>query len=157
MAALSTLGAVDLYGRGWDRWWSREALWPAYWLNRSALMKIYKGSCASKFEVFQRYDFCLCFENMAMSGYITEKLFDCLYAGTIPLYLGAPDILSYVPKEVFIDCREFGSWSDMWKAVQHMPASRIKYMRDAGREFIGSDQARPFFDSLVNVMRGTHA
>jgi alpha(1,3/1,4) fucosyltransferase len=113
MAALSKIGVVDLYGFGWDRWWSRCSWWSPYWRNRRALMSIYKGSCASKFEVLQNYEFCLCFENMRMDGYITEKVFDCLYAGTIPLYLGASDILEYIPKDVFVDCRKYSAWTKM--------------------------------------------
>lgn len=151
MAALAPAGAIDLYGRGWERWWSREALWMPYWRNRRALMAIYQGACASKFEVLQRYDFCLCFENMAMDGYITEKLFDCLYAGTIPLYLGAPDILRYVPDDVFVDCRQYRSWREMWDAVSRMPAERIVAMREAGRQFIAGDGGRRFVDSLLHL------
>jgi alpha(1,3/1,4) fucosyltransferase len=151
MASLAPYGAVDLYGRGWERWWSGEARWLPYWRNRRMLMSIYKGACTSKFEVLQRYAFCLCFENMAMKGYITEKLFDCLYAGTIPLYLGAPDILRYVPKEVFIDCSQYGSWGEMWQEVRRIPMARINEMRDAGREFLGSEAAKPFYNSLLHL------
>ncbi len=151
MAALAPSGVVDLFGRGWERWWSGEARWLPYWRNRRTLMSIYQGPCASKFDVLQRYAFCLCFENMAMNGYITEKLFDCLYAGTIPLYLGAPDILRYVPPDVFIDCTKYGSWDEMWNEVRLIPASRIEAMRDAGREFLGSDAAQPFFNSLLHL------
>lgn len=151
MTALAPLAALDLFGRGWERWWSREARWMPYWRNRGTLMSIYKGACVSKFEVLQRYKFCLCFENMAMNGYITEKLFDCLYAGTIPLYLGAPDILRYVPENVFIDCRKYRSWNEMWDEVKNMPASRVDSMRDAGRQFLGSELVRPFVDSLLNL------
>lgn len=157
MAALAPLGAVDLFGRGWERWWSRGARWMPYWRNRATLMSIYKGACVSKFEVLQRYQFCLCFENMSMSGYITEKLFDCLYAGTIPLYLGAPDILRYIPEDAFIDCRKYRSWDEMWDELRLMPVSRIEAMREAGREFLGSDRARAFVDSLVNLVRESDA
>lgn len=122
-----------------------------YWRNRRTLMSIYQGACASKFEVLQRYAFCLCFENMAMNGYITEKLFDCLYAGTIPLYLGAPDILRYVPQDVFIDCRQYASWDEMWNEVRLIPKARIEVMREAGRQFLGSEAAQPFFNSLLQL------
>jgi hypothetical protein len=152
MVALAKFGAVDLYGRGWSRWWSRAALWLPYWRNRSALISIYKGSCASKFEVLQQYDFCLCFENMAMNGYITEKIFDCLYAGTIPLYLGAPDIGRYIPSTVYIDCRKYSSWHEMWAAVNSMSEAQIEDMREAGRLFLSSEEVRPFFDSIVNIV-----
>jgi len=151
MAELSKIGVVDLYGMGWDRWWSREALWLPYWLNRRALMSIYKGKCVSKFEVLQNYEFCLCFENMRMDGYITEKLFDCLYAGTIPLYMGAPDILSYIPKDVFVDCRKYSTWKEMWADVATMSPERIIEMRIAGRNFLRSDMANKFYDSIEHI------
>ena len=152
MVALSKFGVVDLYGRGWTRWWSRAALWLPYWRNRSTLMSIYKGTCASKFEVLQQYEFCLCFENMAMNGYITEKIFDCIYAGTIPLYLGAPDILKYIPSTVYVDCTKFASWSEMWQYVSTMPRAQIQEMKEAGRSFLGSEKAKPFFDSIDNIV-----
>lgn len=151
MAELSKLGVVDLYGMGWERWWSREALWMPYWLNRRALMAIYKGKCKSKFEVLQNYEFCLCFENMRMDGYITEKLFDCLYAGTIPLYLGAPDILDYIPQDVFVDCRKYSTWQEMWLDVSDMPAKKIHEMRRAGRDFLKSEMAKKFYNSIEHI------
>jgi hypothetical protein len=151
MAQLAKRGVVDLYGIGWNRWWSRSALWLPYWLNLRALMSIYKGKCASKFAVLQRYEFCLCFENMRMEGYITEKIFDCLYAGTIPLYLGAPDILDYIPSNVFIDCRKYSSWSEMWNDVSTLSPGEIKTMREAGRTFLASEMAQKFCRSIENI------
>lgn len=151
MAALSKIGVVDLYGMGWDRWWSRTAMWLPYWINYRALMSIYKGKCSSKFEVLQNYEFCLCFENMRMDGYITEKLFDCLYAGTIPLYMGAPDIFEYIPADVFVDCRKYSSWIEMWKDVSMMPPEKIEAMKIAGKNFLRSDKARKFYDFMENA------
>lgn len=151
MAELSRIGIVDLYGMGWDRWWSREAMWLPYWQNRPALMSIYKGKCASKFEVLQNYEFCLCFENMRMDGYITEKLFDCLYAGTIPLYLGAPDVLDYIPAGIFADCRKYSTWHEMWEDIASMPSDRIDAMRKAGRNFLKSEMAKRFYDSIEHI------
>ncbi|MGB4811057.1 MAG: glycosyltransferase family 10 [Methylophilaceae bacterium] len=152
MIELSNFGVVDLFGRGWDRWWSRSALWLPYWRNRSKLMSIYKGVCVSKFEVLQRYEFCLCFENMAMDGYITEKIFDCFYAGVIPLYLGAPDISEYIPTTAYINCRKFSSWAAMWEEISTMTNQEIELMREAGRLFLGSEEALPFFNSTENIV-----
>lgn len=151
MAELSKMGVIDLYGMGWDRWWSRQALWLPYWRNRRALMSIYKGKCASKFEVLQNYEFCLCFENMRMDGYITEKLFDCLYAGTIPLYMGAPDILNDIPEDVFVDCRKYSTWQEMWEDVSAMSSERINEMKIAGRRFLASGMANKFYDSIKHI------
>lgn len=151
MGELFASDAVDLYGMGWNRWWSRSALWWPYWRNVCAIGSIYRGPCASKFEVMQNYDFCLCFENMAMDGYITEKIFDCFYAGTIPLYMGANDLAKYVPAEAFIDCRQYASWTDMWNDVSSMPASRIESLRHAARDFLGSAQGAKFHDFIERV------
>jgi hypothetical protein len=155
MVELSKDGIVDLYGKGWHRWWSRSAMWASYWYNRRTLMSIYKGPCKSKFELLSKYQFCLCFENMNMDGYITEKIFDCLYAGCIPLYLGAPDILDYVPAEAFVDCRQYGTWGDMWKDVAAMTPARIATMKLAGRNFLQSDIAKRFYDSMEHVVLGS--
>jgi hypothetical protein len=152
MSRLSKLDAVDLYGRGWGRWWSRSSMWMPYWLNHRKLMSIYKGVCQSKFQVLQNYEFCLCFENMAMDGYVTEKIFDCLYAGTIPIYLGAPNILEIIPGEVFIDFRNFSSVTQMWNAVSKMNTSDIERIRNAGREFLQSDRANKFYHSMEDII-----
>lgn len=151
MAHLAKVGVVDLYGRGWDKWWSRRSMWPPYWWNYRILMSIYRGTCESKYEVLSRYRFSLCFENMAMNGYVTEKLFDCLYAGTIPLYLGAKDIGSIIPSGVYVDCRHFGSWEEMSDKVMSMSDSEIVAMREAGRAFIQSEDGLKYYNSLLSI------
>lgn len=151
LAALSIFGTVDLYGRGWEKWWSRSSMWLPYWQHQRALMLIYKGACISKYEVLSLYDFALCFENMSMKGYITEKIFDCLYAGTIPLYLGAKDIADLIPEDVYIDCRRFSSWEEMHAKVMQLSGDEIKYMRAAGRAFILSAQGERYYDSMIDI------
>lgn len=151
LAALAKFGKVDLYGRGWERWWSRNSLWMPYWRHRGALMSIYKGSCQSKYEVLSRYEFALCFENMAMKGYITEKLFDCLYAGTVPLYLGATDISEWIPEDVYIDCRQFTSWEQMQDVLMNMPTEQVHLMKEAGRAFLRGERGMRYYDSLLSI------
>lgn len=153
MASLAEDGLVDLFGRGWEKWWSPKSMWPAYWKNRKTLLSIYRGSCRSKIETLSQYRFCLCFENMAMQGYVTEKIFDCLYAGTIPLYLGAKNIESLIPPEAYVDCRRFGTWGEMRDAAMRMPAQEIQAMRDAGRAFLESKSGADYFDSLINILQ----
>ena len=151
LAALARLGVMDLYGLGWSKWWSPRSIWPPYWLNYRTLMSIYRGPCASKYEVLGRYEFSLCLENMAMKGYLTEKLFDCLYVGAIPLYLGAKDIENLVPGEAFVDCRQFTSWEELWRYAEALPSSRKQSMREAGRDFIRSSEGLKYFNSLIEV------
>jgi hypothetical protein len=151
LVALSDFGVIDLFGRGWDKWWSRNSMWLPYWKHRRALMSIYKGPCKSKYEVLSQYVFALCFENMSMKSYITEKIFDCLYAGTIPIYLGAKDINDLVPDDIYIDCRRFSSWKEIYNEILGMTTDEILGMREAGRAFIKSDRGLKYYDSLIKI------
>lgn len=45
-----------------------------------------------KRETIGKYMFYLAFENTIESGYVTEKVFDALIAGTVPIYLGSAGI-----------------------------------------------------------------
>jgi hypothetical protein len=151
VASLVDDDAIDLFGRGWDQWWTKESLWWPYWRNYRALMRAYRGSCVSKHEVLSRYRFSLCYENMPMTGYLTEKLFDCLYAGTVPVYLGAPDIASLVPPEAYVDMRQFPDTKTMFAAIKNMPSATWRHMREAGREFLRGAGKSLYCDAVLNA------
>lgn len=152
MVALAKFGAIDLYGSGWNKLWSRSSLWLPYLLNRKTLLSIYRGACASKYETMSQYRFCLCFENMQMTGYVTEKIFDCFYAGTIPLYFGAPDITSLIPSEAYIDCRKFSSWEEMWQEVSNMTEEQVSAVREAGRAYLNSDSFLVYYNAMSSIV-----
>lgn len=77
----------------------------------------YKGRAVDKMATLSKYRFSLCVENdghpVWSRGYVTEKIFDCFYAGTVPIYLGAPDIAHHVPPDCFIDLRDFRSLPEL--------------------------------------------
>jgi hypothetical protein len=53
--------------------------------------------------VFNNYKFIICYENSYANGYVTEKIFNCFFSKSIPLYKGAPNVLDYFNKESFVD------------------------------------------------------
>lgn len=55
--------------------------------------------------LFNRFKFVFVSENSFQAGYITEKIFNCLFARTVPIYLGAPDISRYFNTERFIEVK----------------------------------------------------
>ena len=156
IAELASSGSVDLYGKGWTKVllpggpFKRTLWWPVL-RHYGSLRKTYRGSVASKFEVLGKYEFCLCLENMRMDGFMTEKLWDCLYSGTIPIYLGPKDVGSMVPESCFIDASGFKSWSEAWAYASSLPRSELDEMRQAGRAFIRGDASRPYKDSLLRM------
>lgn len=153
VAELSEREGIDLFGRGWDRWWSRQSCWWPYWRNRRAIMSNYHGSCSSKWDTLSRYRFSLCFENMPMTGYVTEKIFDCLYAGTVPVYWGAPDIEALIPAGAYIDMRKFTTYSEMFHHISAMSDTHWNAMRSVARDFLQTRAAVEYSDSLLQVVR----
>ncbi len=64
----------------------------------------------TKMEMIARYKFTLAFENSIAKDYVTEKFFDSLLAGSVPVYRGAPNIAEFAPGEhCFIDANGFES------------------------------------------------
>jgi len=84
----------------------------------------YKGKVLSKREIYSNYKFAFCYENAKdIPGYITEKIFDCFFAGCVPIYWGAPNVTDYIPPGTFIDRRKFKTMSDLFKFIDRMPDS----------------------------------
>jgi len=56
----------------------------------------------------QNYKFVIAFEDVSDTDYVTDKFYDLLLAGTVPIYLGAPNIEDFVPGDnCFVNVRQF--------------------------------------------------
>jgi hypothetical protein len=63
---------------------------------------------SSKLEVIARYKFTLAFENACGQDYVTEKFFDPLVVGSVPVYFGGPNVEEFAPGEhCFINVADF--------------------------------------------------
>ena len=51
----------------------------------------------TKLRILARYKFYLAFENCDADDYVSEKLFDGFFAGTVPIYMGAPNARRLLP------------------------------------------------------------
>jgi len=142
---------IDLYGRGWKRLLSRNSLWLGFWKSFSAINKTYRGECDVKLSVMSNYMFCVCFENFRLEGYITEKIFDCFYAGCVPLYWGAPDINNFIPKECYVNVDNFDSLNDAITFTLQLSHSEKANMKEAGKRFI-DEYHKNYTDSIINIV-----
>jgi hypothetical protein len=53
--------------------------------------------------VLRQYKFYLAFENAHVEDYVSEKVYEGIIAGTLPVYRGTPNIASFLPEQSFID------------------------------------------------------
>lgn len=130
---------IDLYGVDWNKY----PPFP-YWFYKSALQKVYHGKVKSKHQKLSEYNFAIAFENNIGQGFIGEAIFDCFYVGTVPIYLGAPDIQEYIPKECFIDMRDFKDYEELRLFLKSLKKSQIQSYKENARQFLESEQYKPF-------------
>jgi hypothetical protein len=68
----------------------------------------------TRLETIGRFKFTLAFENAIGEDYVTEKFYDPLYAGSVPVYLGAPNVDRLAPaKDCYIDVTSFSGPRDL--------------------------------------------
>jgi hypothetical protein len=160
---LSRTNEIDLYGVGWDKPSFRVGkTWVPWTMKRisyacleqwqrlvpdpllTAARKVYRGKAESKAETLGQYTFALCFENSILKGWITEKMFDCFFAGTIPVYWGAPDIETYIPPDCFIDMKRFANYLELRDYLKSLSPSDIQQYKQNARNYLRSPQFQPF-------------
>jgi hypothetical protein len=152
----------DLYGMGWDKYVFRGRI--IHRLNNVKLLTrllapkypSYKGTIATKSETLKGYKFAICYENAKeIPGYITEKIFDCFFAGCVPVYWGAPNVTDFIPADTFIDKRNFKGYEELYKYLKTMPAAEYERYLAAIEQFIKSDAmylfSAEYFAALVTA------
>lgn len=65
------------------------------------------GHYTNNDQFLQSYKFVIAIENQFLTGYITEKLLNPILAGSVPIYMGAPDVCNYINPKRFINIRNF--------------------------------------------------
>lgn len=114
----------DLYGIGWNK-----EEFPSY-----------QGAPENKIEVYHNYKFALALENTKdVKGYVTEKIYDCLVAGIVPIYMGADDILLHVPGNCFIDYTQFDSLEQLADFLFSMSEEEYNRYQQAMEAFLAGD------------------
>ncbi|CAF1137899.1 unnamed protein product [Adineta steineri] len=101
------------------------------WDNSSLTNTDPKVLARDKLIVAGEYLFTVAIENTLAHDYVTEKLWQPLAAGSVPLYLGAPNIDEWLPckdTSCIVDLRKFKSPVDLANYLQPVIDHRYRYM-----------------------------
>lgn len=125
----------DLYGEGWPN-----------------SLITYKGTVGNKTTYLQHYKFSIAYENIKnVPGYITEKIFDCFQAGCVPVYWGASNITTYIPKDCFIAREDFEDDLQLYIFMKSMTEMQHqKYVVNI-QNYLDSETAKLY--SVKNYLR----
>lgn len=142
----------DLYGIGWDQFTSDGSL-KSRVLNKlipfsnfaKKTYSSYKGKVKSKNHTLRNYRYSICFENASgFPGYISEKIFDSLMAGCVPVYFGAPNISEYIPGGCYIDFRDFASYDELYDYLMGISEGEFDNRQREIERFLNSKESNKF-------------
>jgi hypothetical protein len=144
----------DLYGQRWDRFFFKKGLsrinpvldrlyTACPWLPRRRLFSSARGSVTRKRDVMRQYKFAICYENASYAGWLTEKMLDAMFAGSVPIYQGDPEVDALVPKAAFIDKRSFRDYDTLYAYLKGMSASEYEGYRQAIHQFVYGNLIKP--------------
>ncbi len=145
------LNQFDLFGNKWNRPKNKIQTTLPFLVKKYSN---YRGVAADKILTLSKYKFCICYENLSgEKGYITEKIFDCFQAKTVPIYWGAENIEDYVDKNTFIDRRRFKNNHELLKFILNIKEEEYKKYINAINNYLKSDKYKLFLpENFVNTI-----
>jgi hypothetical protein len=110
--------------------------------------KCYKGtvkrSLKNKLSTLKNYKFSFVFENSSENGWITEKLFHCFFSLTVPIYIGAPNINKYIPKNCSINFYDFKNYDELYNYLKQIKKKEyLNYIKNI-KIFLSSSKYKKF-------------
>jgi hypothetical protein len=100
----------------------------------------------------RRYKFSICYENASYPGWLTEKLLDAMFVGSVPIYAGDPEVEKFVPREAFIDKREFPDYDSLYRYLKGMSPTQYEGYRQAIHHFVHSEAIKPMGPQALTEM-----
>jgi hypothetical protein len=83
---------------------------------------------SDKLAFMSPYKFMIAYENSCFSGYVTEKIYECFFTNTIPIYWGSPDIFKdFNPKRI-LNRLEFTSDEEFIKRIKYLDENPDAYL-----------------------------
>ncbi|MEI6154707.1 MAG: glycosyltransferase family 10, partial [Deltaproteobacteria bacterium] len=119
----------------------------------------YRGIVKNKWDVLPYYRFSICYENIKDEpGYLSEKIFDSMRCGCVPIYWGASNIADYVDEGAFIDRRKFQTNEDLGRYLSDMTESEYSLFQDAICHYLNSERfkkclAPSYADTIINTLK----
>lgn len=129
----------DLYGFGW----------------LSENITNYRGMVERKLDALSKYKYSFCYENIKdVSGYITEKIFDCFFAGVVPIYWGADNVEKYIPSDCYIDMHDFENLNELLEYIDSITKEQYEQYLNNVKRYLESEQFVQNFsvDKYISIM-----
>lgn len=133
--------SLEIHGRGWN---AERISWNPF-INRRRFRNRSSGGEIDKLELLSNFRFTIATENFrGRLDYISEKIFDPMMAGSVPVYLGEEKIHEVIPGEAFVDVRKFKDQCELLNYLENCPEAEWQSMYEAGQDFLRGKVAFEF-------------
>ena len=119
--------------------------------NQSSTVSDPKVLAKEKTAIASQYLFTIAIENSLEYDYVTEKLWQPFAAGSVPIYLGAPNIDEWLPcynYSCIIHLRQFASVHDVAIFIHDLVQNKDRYIHY--HRWRNENSLRPSFVKMVN-------
>ena len=101
---------------------------------------------ARKVKILSQYKFYLAFENLAVDYYVSEKVFEGLFSGAVPIYRGASQIDEFMPSSMaYINANNM-SPKDLGAKLKYLAKPENKKEYEAYLSFKSQPLSQKFLD-----------
>lgn len=104
------------------------------------------GYSGGKMEFLKPYKFNIAFENKALPGYTTEKLYEAMHARCIPIYFGNPEVAEEFNPRSFINVSDFSSFEAAVERIRQIDQDEAEYRRMLDEPYFHNNTPNRFFD-----------
>lgn len=100
---------------------------------------------ANKVDFLRPYKFNICYENAAIPGYATEKLYDAMAARCLPIYWGDPMIAQQFNPRSFLNRADFPSDEALAEKIVELDQDDAKYLEFMREPYLPGDKPTLYF------------
>ncbi|EFJ51821.1 hypothetical protein VOLCADRAFT_103312 [Volvox carteri f. nagariensis] len=116
-----------------------------------------KDNNFNKVELIHGYKFCVAMENSITKDYITEKLWQALEAGCVPVYLGPHNVREFLPDpEAIVDYNTLGSPEALMKELERLANDKSAYEAKLAWKFRKWEELSPSFLAMTERSHDYH-
>jgi hypothetical protein len=133
---------ATVHGRGWDA----SKLGPGVTISHNLGRQ---NDRHSTIDILCKHTFGLVVENVDADGYVSEKLYDCLIAGCIPIYYGNNNDQVGIPKDLYIDLKQIKDSAELQTVLDTIDVAAFKQRIHERREQVLRNVSANAFADLL--------
>ncbi|QWD91099.1 glycosyltransferase family 10 domain-containing protein [Polynucleobacter sp. MWH-Braz-FAM2G] len=108
-------------------------------------LRVYRGTISQKLDTLAGYRFNFCYENFnSPEGWITEKIFDAMFAGCVPIYWGPNNISYHIPASCYIDASKLSEPQAIHEQLMSLDDAQCNGIIESIESYLRSDLAAKF-------------